>query len=384
MEASFSQQDAQQLEDSFHLNILAMAMLMFVVCLFVVMNALNLLLSQRIENFKVLRQLGVHRQSIFLAVSIELALLCLITTPLGFYLGIVAAKILSPAVSSTLENLYGAHITFAETEMAEILALCFASSFAGAFFAAIYPLKNFNRRLSSKSGMDIRVANQFTPHWFTFALLCALLALGILLAFKGLISSFVIIALLLVSGCALMTALVPLILRFTVNHVSPSRYLVRYCLANALLVSNRSKIAFCAFFIAVSANVGMNLMVDSFRQATNGWLEQRLNAPAYIFSDAPQQLAQWQKKHFSDLQLVPRMQRSGHIFGQHNVMFYFRPAGERFEQAIVFEQTLQNHWQLFNQQKAVFVNQQLFYAKELSLGEKFPFHSMAIKRKVSS
>ena len=52
-------EQAQQLTGSFHLNLLAMACLMFVVCMFVVMNALHLLIMKRWQNLRIARQLGV-------------------------------------------------------------------------------------------------------------------------------------------------------------------------------------------------------------------------------------------------------------------------------------------------------------------------------------
>jgi len=100
-----------QLTSSFHLNLMAMALLMFVVCLFIVVNAVNLLLNSRLVWLKICRQLGISRRELFAIQLIEMVMLTFLSSLIGIVLGIELAKLASPAVQETLENLYAVEVS---------------------------------------------------------------------------------------------------------------------------------------------------------------------------------------------------------------------------------------------------------------------------------
>jgi len=114
------EQDAE-LTSSFHLNLMAMALLMFVVCLFIVVNAVNLLLSSRLVWLKICRQLGISRRQLFTIQLIEMVMLTFLASFIGVILGIELAKIASPAVQETLENLYSVEVGFVQVSLIGLL-----------------------------------------------------------------------------------------------------------------------------------------------------------------------------------------------------------------------------------------------------------------------
>jgi putative ABC transport system permease protein len=77
-----------ELTSSFHLNLMAMALLMFVVCLFIVVNAVNLLLNSRLTWLKICRQLGISRQQLFIVQLVEIVFLTLLACLIGVLLGV--------------------------------------------------------------------------------------------------------------------------------------------------------------------------------------------------------------------------------------------------------------------------------------------------------
>ena len=369
LELQLQEQDTEQLTRSFHLNILAMALLMFAVCMFVVMNALNLLLAQRLENLKILRQLGVGRFVLFSVLLIELLALSLITAPLGFVLGNFTAQQLSPAVSSTLGSLYGASLGFEVPSNARVLLWCVMASVIGAAFAALLPLWDLNKKLSHRLPVSSRPAHPITSIWLYLAVLLLVAASILFLTTYGLNSSFLIIGLLLLSGCCAILWLIPPLLQLIYQTLPQSRYLLRYGVARGLQISHASKVAFCAFFIAIAANIGMNLMVDSFREATHSWLQQRLNAQAYLFTESPEKLQQWHNESGAEGSLVPRMEGSAEFNELEDLSVRFRPKGERYQHAIALEQSLKDVWLRFENNEAILVNQQLFISQKLRLGD---------------
>lgn len=101
--------NAEQQNDmtgSFHLNLLTMALLMFAVCLFIVLNAVNLTLANRLPWLKVCRQLGISRSVIVFTQCVELAALTLFSCCVGTILSVYLANAVSPAIQATLSGLY--------------------------------------------------------------------------------------------------------------------------------------------------------------------------------------------------------------------------------------------------------------------------------------
>lgn len=364
LQATNSGEDAEQLTGSFHLNLLAMALLMFVVCMFVVMNALNLLMVKRLRNLKILRQLGITRPQIFTAMLVEMLLLTLLLTPVGVFIGVQIAQFLSPSVYRTLENLYSVTLNFEQASYISLVLKSGITAVIGALAACTLPIMQLNQRLSGLT-QTTSVGKQ-SMVWFAYALALSIAAFSIFSLLKGMFWVFTVVALLVFAGCALILALLPIVLVFLESTIPHHFPLVRWSLADCLRVSSHSKIAFCAFFIAISTNIGMNLMVDSFRQATDSWLTQRLNADGYLYSESPEALLSWSNQHHPNVTLIPRLTASG-LINDSSTDVYSYPSTSDFQEAMAFDQATSDAWQHFENESGVFVNQQLAYSQQLSL-----------------
>ncbi|WP_339722182.1 ABC transporter permease [uncultured Paraglaciecola sp.] len=373
-------EQAQQLTGSFHLNLLAMACLVFVVCMFVVMNALHLLIMKRWQNLRIARQLGVSRQQIYWAQGAELVLISLLCAPLGAIVGIFLAQLASPLVSLTLQNLFDVRIGYTQLSYVTLITQCFTACILGAFAAAILPLRQLNTKLALRN-LSVSVHTSHSP-WLFASIILGCLAVGLGYYSSSMLMSFSAIALSLFSGCSLLIYALPQTLNI-VFHGLPERWVLsRWLAADGVRLSQKTKIACCAFFIALTSNIGMNLMVDSFRQATQQWLTQRLVADHYVSTQSPEVFTQWLANQNIEVEVIERKGLDAVLLTEAQLLpdnltrlaLRSYPNSPLYQDAMLFATQNTNVWQLFTAGKGVLVNQQLALRNGLTLGDKLRFY----------
>lgn len=365
-------EDPATLTDSFHLNLLAMGLLMFIVCLFIVMNAFHLLFNDRKSMLVMMRQMGVSRMILLKAIGLELLLLCLLCSVLGTVLGMQLAQWLSPAVELTLTSLYEVNVSLSGTHLFSLFVVSYVACLAGAIIALINPLLSLNADLA-----NIR-QHQHQPQshhkfWFGLALLFATgFAVSSMLA-DSLLAHFIAVACLILLGCTVLIIMIPLLLSVFIRFIPTRQVLLHWAASDAQRIARYSKIAMCAFFIAVTANVGMNLMVDSFRQATTNWLEQRLVADFYLSTDKPEAIKAYFSQQHPQMWLWERKRLQAKVENEPvDVIAY--PTHPDYQNAVGFKQATNDAWQRFLKD-GVFVNEQLAYKQQLALGQTLRFYA---------
>ncbi len=366
MNAISSNQQQGDMTASFHVNLMAMALLMFVVCLFIALNAVNLLINRRMPWYKICRQLGIPRRSIFLAQLIEITFITLISTCIGIYLSVYLSNLASPSVQATLEGLYKVDVGFGNTSLLGLFVQVFSISLCGSFAATIVPFWQSNQTLSSIKQLSLeseeRVNKRFWIAFFVFVL-CAFF---IFIVSSTLWLLLVATALIILSGCSLLLATYPQIINGLFTLI-PKRFpLLQVSTKQSIALSGKTKVACCAFFIAVTSNIGMNLMVDSFRTATLSWLDSRLASDYYFYYDGPQDINALAFQ--ADIQITPRFENETEYLGL-TIQQYSYPSTAVFKQAMVFYKIndVEKAWQLFSQNEGVFVNQQFAFYYNVGL-----------------
>ncbi|MFA3789598.1 FtsX-like permease family protein [Aliiglaciecola sp. SL4] len=362
-----STEDTEQLTASFHLNLFAMGLLMFVVCMFVVLNALNLLIIKRLPTFKIIRQLGVPIVAIFSASIIEMLFLAIVCSAMGVTLGIEAAKLLSPAVNQTLESLYNVSLGFESFSWPSLYSRVLLASILGLSLAAVLPLRSIDSHLASIKLTPQVVYNE--NRWLTVSAILLLVSLILYFCYANILSSFVIIGLLITSGCFMVLFILPKLLVLTQPFIPSNAPSLSWSFADAKRVSNKSSIALCAFFIAVTANVGMNLMVNSFRVATDTWITQRLDADAYIYTQDADKASTLIKLNFPKISTFVRLAEKVSYQGN-DLQIRSYPSQLKHRQALLLEDALDTSWDKFSNGYGIFVNQQFALSKQLKLGQK--------------
>lgn len=358
--------DAQALTGSFHLNLLAMALLMFIVAMFVVMNALQLLISSRLAMLRTLRQLGVTRRAMFAVHGLEMLLLSGVATVVGVLCGGLLAGELSPAVFRTLQGLYDVRISADQSAPISLFGICFLLSALGSLCAALLPWLQLNKRLALRAVPEEQ--RRDTRRWLLAGVFLLATTLVLSPYAKSLGASFGLIALIIFAGCSLLIYLLPVCIRWMLAVVSPARALLHWAIADSLRISRYSKIALCAFFIAVAANIGMNLMVDSFRQATHDWLKQRLHAPYYLYSQDNPAVMQTLREAGLDSNLIERRRTDADYKGR-KISVSSYPVAAHHRDALVFYRQSDQPWEGFARGDSIFVSQQFAFAHDLTLGQ---------------
>lgn len=363
-------EDPATLTDSFHLNLLAMGLLMFIVCMFIVLNAFHLMLAERRKNLLIMRQFGISRRTLLRAISIEIILLSLIASALGSWLGIQLAQFLSPAVNMTLTSLYEVSLTENSINIFKLFLYSFLVATTGAFIAALGPIFSLSKELSN--------VRQFTQKLDTNTNKLTLLTIGLGLTFvltmlltDSLYGYFFAIGCLILLGCSSLVLLLPWGIRIVQKLVKGKWVLTNWAVADSVRISVKSKVAMSAFFIAVTANIGMNLMVDSFKSATQEWLQQRLIADYYLSTQNPDVLKEYFATNYPDFWLWERKRLKGNIDGQEiDVIAY--PHTERYQDAMTFKSSEPNVWQRFSS-NGMSINEQMAFQMGLQLGDKLTF-----------
>lgn len=370
---ALNQSEQGELTSSFHLNLLAMALLMFVVCLFIVLNAAQLLLNKRMPWLKVCRQLGISRSIIIAFQLFEIICIGILTCLIGVYLGAKLAVFVSPSIQATIENLYQVQVGFGSVSFISLFLKVFGISVIGLLLAFLVPLQQMNQRLAQKNITDIAWRQPLKQMILFIVGAIALSAFAALLFHYSERLSLLLVATaaLILAGCAVLLGVFPYVLKLFAKLVPTRFVLLKLSVSQSLSLSTKTKVACCAFFIAVTSNIGMNLMVDSFRGATDNWLKQRLASSHYLYYNGDLDLKKaFEASSITNVDLIPRYEHQIQ-YQQKSVQVFSYPDTEEMRNALVFESTLNTAdvWQLFRQGNGIFVNQQFAIRQGLQVGD---------------
>lgn len=395
LKRSDAMNDTGSLPDSFRLNLWAMSALMGVVALFIVLNALNLMYRTRLPNIIRFRQLGISASILTRALFAELLLYCLISIPIGMFMGFQAASFLSPVISGTFASLFDAVFINPDINLLSLFGLALLVTFLSLALFACIPVSMLSRALTVNHAKSTKRVS------LLFVLLTTLLTLLLLFAVEQYVAStasaLIFVALLLLSSCALVLLWLPVFAR-AMTRVVPKKWpMFHYVIANMHAISGKTRLAVCAFFIALTANIGMNTMTDSFRNATEQWLAQRLYAPFYLYTD--QLLSSVNLS--PSIATTPLLKVQGEVTGVSSrldnalrvqdapskISISSYPIHDAGKHALVFDSLLHSSttstsqssaqwnnqldtlWQKFVDGEGVFINQQLAYENDIQLGD---------------
>ncbi len=286
-------QAKMQLTRSFFLNLRMLSMLALVVGLFIVYSAMTFSVVRRREWIGFLRAVGVTAHGIVLMVVFEALVLGVVGTALGAIMGAGLAQWLLELVTRSLNDLYFSSQVSALELSLKSLPVVLVTGVAGSVFAALGPALEAvcitPRAAMLRSALERRIKR-----------------LGAIAALSGL-GMFMLIPVLLwwqprslMAGYgALMMAVIgfacltPHAIRVFSSALRSLPGIERMPLFSIALGGihqglSRNAMAVTALMIALAASVGVNVMVDSFRQTLDGWLNTTLKADIYLAVDSRQ------------------------------------------------------------------------------------------------
>ncbi|MDC8831482.1 ABC transporter permease [Alteromonas gilva] len=358
--------NGSNLSDSFRLNLWAMGTLMLLVSVFIIFNALNLLLAARIPTLVKLRQLGIHQSTLLMVLVFEMLLLALLGAASGAVTGAALTTRLTPALSAMYQLLFDSAFNDPQLSLATLLLHSSMLSLAAVGAIAVVAFQRIKQRLSLRNGSVATQRGYNRPaRWLL--LLGAVVAMVVGIRWlDSQLAALLYIGLVLVIGCISVIMLMPVMLRWLASIVPGKRAVLHWSAHNAIALSRRTKLAACAFFIALAANIGMNVMVDSFRTATQSWLEQRLFAPFYVNTNEAGDLS---GRDDAPVVLLARYAKDVR-FANQTVELRSFPKASRFQRHLMSDKHSPDAWSLFYAGDGVFINQQLAYRQAIGLGDR--------------
>ncbi|MFO1431474.1 MAG: FtsX-like permease family protein [Candidatus Competibacteraceae bacterium] len=274
-----------ELSSAFSLNLTAMSLLALIVGMFLIYNTMTFVVVQRRALLGMLRALGVTRREVFLAVLGEALLLGLAGTLLGSLLGIGLGSALLRLVTRTVNDLYYV-LSVRELYLAPISLL--KVSLLGLLATTMAAWLPAREAANAPPGVSLSRAH-LESRWRTvlprlnLAGLALLLVGGLLLALsRSLVAGFTALFLMLL-GCGLLAPAGVLLLA-SLNRLSLGRWslLARMAGRDVARHLSRTGVAVAALMIAFATTVGVGVMVDSFRDGVEIWIEDLINADIYI------------------------------------------------------------------------------------------------------
>ena len=276
-----------ELTRAFDVNLTALSLLALMVGLFLAYNTMTFSVVQRRGTIGMLRALGVTRAEIVGVVLAEALLLALVATALGLGAGIALAGGLVRLVTRTINDLYFVvvvrDLAVSATALAKGAALGIGATLVAALLPAVEASTAPPGAAVQRVALEAR-ARRAAPR-IALAGLLVLLAGAAVLAIAGRSLAWSYAGLFtMIMSAALLT---PLAMIGAARAAGPplggllgltGRMAARGVVARL----SRTGVAVAALMVAVSATVGVGVMIRSFRATVERWLETSLAADVYV------------------------------------------------------------------------------------------------------
>ena len=276
-----------EMSNAFMTNLTAMSLLALLVGIFLIYNSVGFAVLQRRGLIGILRALGLTRKGAFALIMIEGVALGVAGAVLGVALGIWLGEQLLELVSRSINDLYfRVSVTDISVSTTSVVKGLFAGLAATVVAAAVPAAEAASYRprlaitrsvLEHRTGRLLPLIAAAGAAAVVFALLLLDLSESSLLA--GLTALF-----LLILGFAVC---IPIVVRMLSRRLAPLAgrafgTSARLAISGVGASLSRTGVAIVALAVAVSATVGVTVMVDSFRASVSDWLGNSLQSDIYI------------------------------------------------------------------------------------------------------
>ena len=280
-------QTTMDMSNAFMTNLTAMSLLALLVGIFLIYNSVAFAVLQRRHLIGVLRALGLTRGQTFSLILLEAVMLGVAGAILGLAVGVWLGAQLLQLVARTISDHYFVvnvtNVAIAPWSVIKGLTAGLGATVLAAAVPAIEASSYPPRLAMTRSVLEHR-AGRSLPFIARAGLLATILS-ALILHFSGdnlvagLISLF-----LLILGFAL---LIPVAVRAASRVLAPlAGRLVgtsgRLAVSGIGASLSRTGVAIVALAVAVSATVGVSVMVDSFRSSVSEWLGNTLQSDIYV------------------------------------------------------------------------------------------------------
>jgi putative ABC transport system permease protein len=277
--------DLAQLTESLHTHLTAMSLLSFAVGLFIVFNAVRFSLWYRRETILNLRLMGVGVSALSTAILIETLLWSVIGTALGLLLGVQLGQFLLPGLSASLHSLYNASLSGAiELEFNSLVKAWLITLF-GLAWALAWPLyQQLKTDVLAASSTGVALESERRARRILAVGASTLLLATVFLypRIESATTGFILLGLLLFAAAWTLPLLLAGSLRLIAYCLPAQSLLGRWLVSDGWSQMPAFRTAMMALLLAMTANLGVGTLIDSFRGAFIGWLEIRQSADIYV------------------------------------------------------------------------------------------------------
>ena len=287
IQEAWSLEEREGFADALHLNLSALAILGFIVSLFIAFQATNQAWQKRGELAAQLRLLGVELTSIQQVMLCEALALTLLASIIGIAIAFALVSILLPVLGITLEQLYQLRQTghFQWHWLYSFWAFIIS---AVAVFLAL--LKQFRVISSAKIALTARDVPQ--PFNYTASAAIGVSLLTIFLLWPDIYAKNSWHLLMIKYGLLLIAsvALLPNILSYLLKGMSyfTRSFRLKFVVKDARQQVGRRYLPLAAFYLALTASISAALMVNSFEKSFIAYLEQLLSSDLFISYNSKQ------------------------------------------------------------------------------------------------
>lgn len=276
----------EQMTAAFRLNLTAFSLLALVVGGFLIYNSMTFSVVQRRTLIGMLRAVGVTRPQVFRLLLAEALALGVAGTLAGVVLGVVLSQVLLELVTRTINDLYFV-LTVREVELAPwSLAKGVALGVGASMLAALAPAYEATRAAPRVALSHVALEQQTRrglPWLAVGAIALLLIGLGLLAWAAWLPANFAgLFAVIMAAALAAPLAALGLMRLLTPPLGAALGLLGRMAARSIGAALSRTAVAIAALMIAVSAVIGVGVMVDSFRHTFSLWLDSTLRADIYV------------------------------------------------------------------------------------------------------
>ena len=280
-------QAVSEMSDAFMTNLSAMSLLALLIGLFLIYNSVSFAVLQRRPLLGVLRALGLTRAQVFRLILGEALVLGAAGALLGLIAGVWLGQTLLVLVTQSINDLY---YVVSVTDIAvnpRSMARGFVAGLGATLVAAAMPAieaASYQPRLaltgSVLEGRSRRIAGKVALAGVATVILgVMLLRMSGTNLVAGLIAVFMFLL-----GLALC---VPIAVRAVSRLAAPSAARLggvglRMAVSGVGASLSRTGVAIVALALAVSATIGVSIMVDSFRGSVGAWLDNTLRSDIYV------------------------------------------------------------------------------------------------------
>ena len=280
-------QTTLDMSNAFMTNLTAMSLLAMLIGIFLIYNSVAFAVLQRRGLIGVLRALGMTRGQTFSLILVEGVMLGITGAILGLLLGVWLCEQLLHLVARTISDHYFVvnvtDVSIAPASVINGLAAGLGATVVAAAVPAIEASSYQPRLAMTRSVLEHR-AGRSIPVLAGVGLLAAALSALILVFSADDLVAGLIALFLLILGFAL---LIPIAVRGAARALAPLAGKLagtsgRLAISGVGASLSRTGVAIVALAVAVSATVGVSVMVDSFRASVSEWLGNTLQSDIYV------------------------------------------------------------------------------------------------------